>query len=55
MDMNDLFEGIADAFRRYQEETEISFSGLDKSADAKIQRTEKGMRGKNEPNRPFSE
>lgn len=55
MDINDLFEGIADAFRRYQEETGISLSGLEESADAKIQRTESEISGEIEPNCRFSE
>lgn len=52
MDVNDLFEGIAGAFRQYQEETGISVSGLDESADAKIQRTEKQISGEIVVNRP---
>lgn len=53
MDINDLLEGIADAFRQYQEETGISFSGLKESADAKIQRTEKEISGEIEPKAQF--
>ncbi|VGO17508.1 hypothetical protein PDESU_06104 [Pontiella desulfatans] len=52
MDINDLFDGIADAFRQYQEETEMSVSGLEESVDAKIQRTEKQMSEEIEVNRP---
>jgi hypothetical protein len=52
MDINDLFEGIADAFRQYQEETGMSVSGLDESTDAKIRRTEKEISGEIEVNRP---
>jgi hypothetical protein len=51
MDINDLFEGIADAFRQYQEETGMSVSGLGESAAAKIQRTEKQMSEEIEVNR----
>ena len=52
MDINDLFDGIAEAFRQYQKETGMSVSGLDDSADAKIQRTEKQISGEIEPKRP---
>ena len=52
MDINDLFEGIADAFRQYQEEIGISFPGLEESADAKMQRTEKEISGEFEVNQP---
>ncbi|WP_022850824.1 hypothetical protein [Limisalsivibrio acetivorans] len=51
MDINDLFEGIADAFRQYQEETGMSVSGLGESAAEKIQRTEKQMSEEIEVNR----
>ena len=52
MDINDLFDGIANAFRQYQEETGMSVSGLDESTDAKIQRTEKEISEEIEVNRP---
>ena len=52
MDINDLFEGIADAFRQYAEETGMSLPGREGNSDAKIQRTEKEISEEIEVNRP---
>ena len=52
MDINDLFDGIADAFRQYAEETGMSLSGREGNSGAKIQRTEKGISEEIEVNRP---
>jgi hypothetical protein len=54
MNINELFEGIMGAFRQYKEETGMSLSGLEESAEAKLQRTEKQIRREIEPNRHSS-